>query len=77
MRGTGEDVKPLHVIHDVGAAWLLPTFHDLLGTGVVHLFLGGVGGEHAIKGKGLPLWRAQTSWVRTLQSFKHFKLIEK
>lgn len=31
------------------------TFHNLLGAGVVHLLLGGVGREHSIKGKGLPL----------------------
>lgn len=49
--------------HDMVNAWLMPTFHDLLGTGVVHLFLGGVGGKHTIEGKGLPLWRTQASWV--------------
>lgn len=32
-----------------------PTFDDLLGRGVVHLLLGGVGGEHPVEGEGLPL----------------------
>lgn len=42
--------------------WLiLRTFHNLLGTGVVHLLLGGVGRKHSIKRIGLPLWRAQTT----------------
>ena len=30
-------------------------FDDLLGTGVVHLLLGGVGGEHSVEGVGLAL----------------------
>lgn len=42
--------------------WLIiRTFHNLLGAGVVHLLLGGVGRKHSIKRIGLPLWRAQTT----------------
>ena len=37
------------------------TLDNLLGAGVVHLLLGGVGGKHAVKGIGPPLWGTWTT----------------
>ena len=40
---------------------IIRTLDNLLGAGVVHLLLGGVGWKHSIKHVGLPLWRAWTT----------------
>lgn len=58
------------------SSWVGLTSDDLLGTGVVDLLLGGVGGEHLVKYIRLPLWRptqaqAVRQYLRLLSTPQH------